>query len=151
MTVGTIMTRDPVTVRQTDTVGEAIKLLLGHHYILLPVVDATGRYRGAFDVWDLLGMLLPKAATLDHLVPNLQFMPDDLPGLHAKMAHFSGQALQQHARSDLPTLAPDTPIVASLLLFYRQRSALPVVETATGKVAGVLSYWDALAAISGRD
>lgn len=150
MTVGSIMTRDPETVRQTDTVGRAVELLLGRHYILLPVVDATGRYRGVFDIWDLLGMLLPKAATLDRLVPNLRFMPDDLPGLHTKLEHFSGQALQAHARSDLPTLAPDTPIVEALLLFYRQRSTLPVVETATGQVVGVLSYWDALGAIAGR-
>jgi CBS domain-containing protein len=54
------------------------------------------------------------------------------------------------ARPDLPVLRPDTPVVESLLLLYRNRSALPVVDEATGRLAGVLSYWDALAAIAGK-
>ena len=55
-----------------------------------------------------------------------------------------------HLRTDLPVLRPDTPIVEALLLFYRERSTLPVVEAASGRLLGVLSYWDALSAITGN-
>jgi CBS domain-containing protein len=47
-------------------------------------------------------------------------------------------------------LRPDLSPVEALLLFYRNRSTLPVVEEGSGKLVGVLSYWDALAAISGK-
>ncbi len=149
MTVQSIMTREPLTLRGDDTVARAAELMLGHRYLILPVVDAGGRYVGVFDVWDLLQLLLPKAATLDDLVPNLGFLADDLPGLQAKFQEMGGQPVGPLARPDLPVLEPDMTVVESLLLFFRNRSTLPVVD-ADNRVVGVLSYWDALAAIAGK-
>ena len=114
------------------------------------MVDGDGRYTGVFDMWDLLALLLPKAATLDDLVPNLSFLSDDLPALQQRMKEIGGQPVGPLARPDLPLLRPDTSPVEALLLFYRNRSTLPVVDEASGKLVGVMSYWDALAAISGR-
>ena len=149
MTVRSIMTADPATLRAEDTVGVAVDLLLDRRYILLPVVDADSRYLGEFDVWDLLGLLLPKAATLDKLVPDLGFIADDLPGLKEKFAALRGQPVGPLARTSLPHLEPDMPVTEALLLFYRQRSALPVVDKSSGRLVGVLSYWDALNAVAG--
>jgi len=93
---------------------------------------------------------LPKAATLDDLVPNLSFLGDDLPALQQRMKDIGSQPVGPLARPDLPLLRPDMSPVEALLLFYRHRSTLPVVDEASGKLVGVMSYWDALAAISGR-
>lgn len=149
MTVRSIMTAAPPTLRADDTVGAAVDLLLGKRQILIPVIDADRRYLGEFDVWDLLGLLLPKAATLDGLVPDLGFIADDLPGLREKFAALRGQPVGPLARTNLPHLDPDMPVTEALLLFYRHRSALPVVDKADGRLLGVLSYWDALAAVAG--
>lgn len=149
MTVSSIMTADPVTLRAHDRVGTAVDLLLGRRFLLLPVVDGDSRYLGEFDLWDLLSLLLPKAATLDKLVPDLRFIADDLPGLREKFANQRDRPIGPLARTSLPHLAPDTPVTEALLLFYRHRSALPVVDAA-GRLVGVLSYWDALAAIAGK-
>jgi CBS domain-containing protein len=149
MTVQTIMTAKPPTLRADDTVARAATLMLGRRYLVLPVVDADGRCTGVFDMWDLLALLLPKAATLDHLVPDLGFLGDDLPSLQAKLQEIGGQPVGTLARPDLPLLKPDTPVVEALLLLYRNRTTLPVVD-ADNRVVGVLSYWDALAAIANR-
>ena len=66
-----------------------------------------GRYTGVFDMWDLLALLLPKAATLDDLVPDLGFLGDDLPALQAKLTEIGGQPVGPLARPDLPLLEPD--------------------------------------------
>ena len=150
MTVRTFMTTNPVTLRADDTVGRAVEIMLKNRYLILPVVDGEGRYTGVFDMWDLLALLLPKAATLDHALPNLGFLGDDLPGLQRKLGEVSGQKIGPLARPDLPTIDPDMSPVEALLLFYRNRSSLPVVDEKSGKLVGVLSYWDALAAISGK-
>lgn len=150
MTVRTFMTTDPVTLRADETVGHAAEIMLKNRYLILPVVDGDGRYTGAFDMWDLLALLLPKGATLDHLVPGLGFLADDLPELQKKLKDVSDQKIGPLARPDLPILHPDMSSVEALLLFYRNRSTLPVVDEATGRLVGVLSYWDALAAISGK-
>lgn len=149
MTVRAIMTADPATLRADDTVGSAVDLLLDRRFILIPVVDSDRRYLGEFDVWDLLGLLLPKAATLDGLVPDLGFLADDLPALKEKFAALRDQAVGPLARSNLPHLDPDMPVIEALLLFYRHRSALPVVDKSDGRLVGVLSYWDALNAVAG--
>ncbi len=150
MTVAAIMTRDPMTVREDAAVGRAAELLLERRYILLPVVDVHGRYIGVFDIWDLLGLLLPKAATLGQLVPDLNFIADDLPGLRARLFEVSAKPVRPHARPDLPVLRPETSVSEATLLFYRNRSALPVVEEKKGHVVGVLSYWDLLGAVVGK-
>jgi CBS domain-containing protein len=83
MTVRSIMSTDPLTLHADDTVGKAVELLLGKRYIMIAVVDADRCYRGEFDIWDLLRLLLPRAATLDDdLVPDLRFIADDLPATH---------------------------------------------------------------------
>jgi CBS domain-containing protein len=151
MTVRSIMTADPVTLRADDTVGTATDLLIGKRFILLPVIDADRCYLGEFDVWDLLRLLLPKAATLDDLVPDLRFIADDLPGLQAKFAALRSVPVGPLARTNLPHLDPEMPVTEALLQFYRNRSSLPVVDRATGRLMGVLSYWDALGAIAGRN
>jgi CBS domain-containing protein len=148
MTVRSIMTPNPLTLRSDDTVARAAELMLAHRYLILPVVDAGGRCAGMFDMWDLLTLLLPKVATLDaELVPDLGFLGDDLPGLQAKLKEVGGQPVGPLARPDLPLLKPDTPVVEALLLSYRNRTTLPVVDQ-NNCVIGVLSYWDVLAAIA---
>jgi len=151
MSCRAFMTVDPLTLRGGDSVGMAAERLMANRYIILPVVEADGRYIGLFGVFELLGLLLPKVATLNTLVPDLGFMADDLPGLQARLGGLRDKAIGPLARRDLPVLRPDTPIIQALLLLYRNRIALPVVEEASGRLVGVLSYWDALAAVGAAD
>ncbi len=150
MTVQSIMTTDLVTLRADDTVGKAVDLLLGKHYIMLAVIDADRRYLGEFDIWDLLRLLLPKAATLDNLVPDLRFIADDLPALQAKFAECTDAPVGPLAQTNLPHLDLEMTVIEALLHFYRHRSTLPVVDKESGRLLGVLSYWDALAAVTGK-
>jgi CBS domain-containing protein len=150
MSVRAIMTAEPLTLRADETIGHAVELLLQHRFIVLPVVDDRDCYLGQFDVWDLLGLLLPKAATLDkHLLPDLKFVADNLPELQARLGGLRDQPVGPIARPDLPLLRPDTPVTEALLQFYRHRSPLPVVEEG-GRLVGILSYWDAIAAVAGH-
>lgn len=149
MTVQSIMTAKPLTLRSDDTVMRAAELMLDRRFLILPVVDGDGRCVGMFDMWDLLALLLPKGATLNDLVPDLRFLGDDLPNLQAKLKEVGTQPVGPLARPDLPLLQPDMPVVEALLLLYRNRTTLPVVDE-NNCVIGVLSYWDVLAAIADR-
>ena len=149
MTVRSIMTAKPLTLRSDDTVARAAELMLSHRYLILPVVDAQGRCAGMFDMWDLLALLLPKAATLGGLVPDLSFLGDDLPSLQAKLTEVGNQPVGPLARPDLPLLKPDMPVIEALLLSYRNPTTLPVVDE-NNCVIGVLSYWDILAAVANK-
>jgi CBS-domain-containing membrane protein len=149
MTCSAIMTASPMTLRGDDTVAQAAEVLMSKRFIILPVVDGDGRYLGLFGAFELVSMLLPRAATINRLIPDLGFMADNLPALQEKFAEFKNEPIKTHLRSNLPVLRPDTPVVEALLLFVRERSTLPVVDAASGRLLGVLSYWDALASITG--
>ena len=44
--------------------------------------------------------------------------------------------------SDITTVTPNTPLVETLLLLYRTRISIPVVAPGTGKLVGMISYFD---------
>jgi CBS domain-containing protein len=44
--------------------------------------------------------------------------------------------------TNVETVPPDTPLIETLLLLYRTKASIPVVEPGTCKLLGMISYWD---------
>lgn len=53
-----VMTRDPVTVRAEDTVGEAVSNMSAHGYRRLPIVDQEGRPTGLVNIAGIVHWLV---------------------------------------------------------------------------------------------
>jgi CBS domain-containing protein len=149
MTCSLMMTANPRTALESETVGEAARILVEHRYNNLPVVDADGKFIGMFGIYDLMGLLIPKVALAGGLMPNLRFMSDNPEELRAKFREVSSRPIGDVAERDMPVLYPDTPEIEALRLFCRERTTLPVVERETRKLVGIVSYWDALRAVTG--
>lgn len=149
MTCGAIMTREPKSVREDETIGRAAQDILSNRYINLPVVDAKGRLVGLFGIYDLLGLLVPRVAVIGNLLPNLRFMSDDLGELHKKFASLKNSPVRRAVNREAASVYPDTPVVEALRLFCRNHMTIPVVERGSGKLVGMVSYWDAAAAVIG--
>ena len=58
LTIKEIMTPDPITVRTTDTIGEAAKVMLENRIGGLPVVDERGRLAGIITESDIFSMVV---------------------------------------------------------------------------------------------
>ena len=56
--IETLMTRNPVTVRETDSVGTAIGKMSINRYRRVPVVDSEGRPTGLLDVSGVIHWLV---------------------------------------------------------------------------------------------
>ena len=150
MTCAAIMTEAPLFVREDETVGTATAKLIEHRYVNLPVVDASGKLVGMFGIYDLFSLLVPKVALAGGLLPNLRFMGDDPEDLRAKYHEVSVRKVGDAAERDVRVLHPDTPEIEALRLFCEQHSTLPVVERDTRKLVGIVSYWDAVSALTGN-
>ena len=50
---------------------------------------------------------------------------------------------------DAPTLKPDSPLMEAVLLVYRTRNFVPVVDPASKRLIGVVSTWHILAQLEG--
>jgi CBS-domain-containing membrane protein len=147
MTCATIMTANPRSVLESETIGHAAEQILERKYINLPVVDGEGRLVGLFGIYDLLALLVPRIAVVGDLIPNLRFMSDDLGELHEKFAGLRNAPIRQAANREPATVFPDTPIIEAVRLFCRNHMTIPVVERETRRLAGMISYWDAARAI----
>lgn len=58
LTIKEIMTPDPITVRTTDTIGEAAKAMLENRIGGLPVVDERGKLAGIITESDVFSMVV---------------------------------------------------------------------------------------------
>lgn len=152
MTCQTVMLPDPITVLDSASLADAIDLLFRHHIKSLPVVDATGRYKGLFGIHTLVRHMLPRAATLDgdtH-IGDLAFVHDTLENLKERLTGRLAEPVLRFADTALQPLSPDMGLVETLLHLYQHRHNMPVADPRTGRLLGLVTYWDILAKLTGR-
>lgn len=148
------MTREPPVLAHDVTIANALHQLAHNRMLAMPVVDPEGRYLGMFGRSRLFELILPKVVAIDTDLPNLarlpdlSFFPDDLGLVHERLREFAADSVGTHLDTKVPVLHPDTPIVATLFLLYRTRNFLPVVDKASRRLVGLVTIWNAIAAIS---
>ncbi|HTK78881.1 MAG TPA: CBS domain-containing protein [Rhizomicrobium sp.] len=148
MTCSALMTKDPLTARESETVGAASEKLIAHHYINLPVVDGAGKFLGMFGIYDLLSLLVPRVALAGGLLPNLRFISDDPRDLRTRYREIRSRLIGEVADREAVVVHPDTPEIEALRLFCRHHTTLAVVERGSRKLVGIMSYWDAIRALT---
>jgi len=84
MSCAAIMTPNPLTLSEDDSVAAAVERLIDSHNTTLPVVDAEGRYAGMFGLYDLLSLVVPRVALAGNLLANLRFIGSDPEDLRRK-------------------------------------------------------------------
>ena len=146
------MLSNPVTVRDTATLAAAIELLFQHRIKALPLVNEQGHYRGLFGIHTLVRALLPRAATLDEGsgLTDLTFVHDTLDTVRERLAGHLLEPVIDFSDQDLKPLAPDTSLLETLLILHRHRHTLPVVDPASGRLLGIVTYWEMLAKLPSR-
>lgn len=143
------MTHGAVSLGPSNTVGDALKLMLGHRVHNLPVVDEQGCFVGLFGLRLVLKALLPKAAQLNHYtLENLRFLPDEADPLHERILQVARHPVSEFLESEdkLTFCTPDTAFPELLQLLTRFKTSLPVVIIAgkQRKLVGMISDWDIL-------
>ena len=142
MTAESVMDPNPTVLKPTDTIKVAAAYILDNRYRALPVVDDEGRYLGIFGVNCLLRQVLPKAVMMESGLENVGFIHETLHDLHERLSEVENEPISICMHSDITTVTPNTPLVETLLLLYRTRISIPVVAPGTGKLVGMISYFD---------
>lgn len=142
MTCATIMHPNPVTVLASQTVGTAIGVLDKNTFRSVPVTDGSGRMIGQFGVHAVLRMLVPRIATMKMGLPHLPFVKDDLDDLKRRLRVFWDKPVGDYVDRDAYVVHLDTPLTKTVLALYHTHDNLPVVDRASGRLVGIISYWD---------
>lgn len=147
MQVEEIMSRDVITVLPEDTVEKAALLMLQHHVGGLPVIDADGRPVGMVTEGDLIRRAadfeapgyLPILGAIIYLDDPLKFVQEMR---QAMSLHIGGLM-----STDLYTVNPGDTLTDAATLMLRQKvKRLPVVDQ-EGRLTGILSRRDLVAAL----
>lgn len=142
MTAATIMLTNPTVLKPTDFISTAASYIMEHRYRSVPVVDEDGCYMGMFGVNCLLRQVLPKAAIMEDGLDNVSFIHETLADLHDRLREVEDEPVTVCMNTNVETVAPDTPLIETLLLLYQTKTSIPVVEPGTCKLLGMISYWD---------
>lgn len=148
MQCAAIMSVNPPTVRDTDSIAAAAARLIDGRHLDLPVVDADGRYIGMFGTDDLLSLVVPRVAIAGNLAASLRFVGDNPRALAERFRELKQQPVAAIADRNAIVLAPDTPQIEAFRVFCRSRASLAVVEPNSRKLVGLVSYWDVMGAIT---
>jgi CBS-domain-containing membrane protein len=142
MTARLVMDPYPSVLHKDETIAKGVELLMEHRYRNIPVVDDRGCYQGIFGVNCLLRLVLPKAVLLERGLTTVPFVSDSLRDLRIRLKEVEDKPVTFCITHNVPVVAPDTPLVETLLTLYRTHTSLPVVDPDSGCLLGVISYWD---------
>ena len=143
------MIRAPIFLRESDTIGHAAKTIVEHRCISLPVIDEAERFVGLFGIFDLLALLVPRVAVIGNLLPNLQFLSDDDDQMRQKFQSLRDSPVKRAVNREAARVHPDTPLIEAIRLLCRSHLIIPVVESGSERLVGLISYWDAARYITG--
>jgi CBS domain-containing protein len=119
------------------------------------VVDSERRYLGLFAKSRLIGLMLPSIVALEDVLPkiaqmtDLAYLSDDIDDLRARFDALRNRPVSEYADREAPTLKPDSPIMEAVLLIFRTRNFVPVVDPASRRLLGMVSTWNILAKLEG--
>lgn len=121
-----------------QTVAEASQLLIGKNLSLVPVTDSAGKYLGVFSLNGLLALVLPRAALMERGLTDLGFLSDHLEILQERMREHGTRSVIDVLEKHVPIIHPETPLLEVALHLYRAENDIPVVDSKSGKLLGLL-------------
>jgi CBS domain-containing protein len=113
-----------------------------NRYRSLPVVDANGVMVGQIGIHALLRLIVPKAALMGGGTPNFAFVNDDFEDLQRRLVEERDQPVGMFVEKNGVVLHPETALTHVVLSLYNCHNNLPVVDSDSGKLVGIVSYWD---------
>ena len=123
-----MMTRDPVTVTQSATLGEVEQLMQRKAIRHIPVVDEQNRILGIVSHRDILRFSVSELPQISHLDRDI--------------AHFD-ISVSNIMQTEVETVTPQTTLrTAAILMAEKKYGCLPVIENA--RLIGMITEGDFL-------
>jgi len=131
-----------------DSAYTAFKKIRASRATVLPVVKADGTYVGVFTSPTLIKLLLPRAVTIQLGGDHTQRPIEHLGFFNLSRGHFDDRIPQLESEKiidhlslpeNIPVIAPDTPLMEGMLMIYKHKRHLILVEPGSGRYVGLVS------------
>jgi CBS domain-containing protein len=92
---------------------------------------------------DLLRLILPPNATNESMSAALEHYEDlSVEDLRENLDRLLDGSIAPYISKDVVTVTPETSLLETLLTMYHQEQNLPVVDRESGRLEGMISYYD---------
>ncbi len=143
MSASLIMDSNPIRIHPLDSIGVAARKIMRRRYRSLPVVDDERRFLGVVHVNEMLRLILPPQATLESIdIAAERYENLTLDDLRDNLDRQLGDPIAPLIDTHVVTVSPETSLVETLLTLYHQQQNLPVVDRESGRLEGMISYYD---------
>ena len=145
-----VMTRDPVTLRGSESIASAVETLERHEITGAPVVDADGKLIGILSLWDVVRRGQGRGALSGRSEEGFWSNGDALqkaPESARALRFAKGRTVVECMSPTVSGVAPDQLLVEvarKMCIAHWHRT--PVVN-ADGRLIGIISSMDVLAAL----
>lgn len=142
-----VMTKHVVAANPSDSVSDALQLMVENKVSALPVVDGHDRCVGVISSTDVLQLALQFSGELEALGAT-EGLAHELLIEKLEQTGFSNQVVSEVMTHVAVTILPETTIVAAAAAMIRHRvHRLPVADS-RGKLVGLLSTLDIVKAVA---
>jgi len=143
MTARLLMDPNPIRIQDSDTIGIAARKIMRRRYRSLPVVDDQRIFLGVFKVNRMLGLILPEHCTHQSITTATDTYADlTLDDLRDNLEAITQQPVTLCIEKEVVSVNPETSLIETLLTMYHHKRNLPVVDEASGRLEGMISYYD---------
>jgi CBS domain-containing protein len=144
-----IMATDVVTVSPSDTVHEALALMLANHISALPVINARGRCVGVLSTTDILNLAEELEGDLAALSMTKgvahQLLMEGLA-----QSEMASQSVNAIMTPDIVHVRPGTTVAQAAAAMVRNQVHRVIVTDDEQRLLGVVSTMDVLRVLAGE-
>jgi CBS domain-containing protein len=145
-TAGDLMQRDVVTVESSDSLRDALKLMMQNHVTGLPVMDRSSRCIGLITATDILNYEdesseVPASGTTQFFDPDTQQW-EDVPLLAFSSEDLGDAQVADLMSRDLIWVSRDTPINQVAQRMVGERIHRVLVMDEKSQLYGIISSFD---------
>jgi CBS domain-containing protein len=135
--------KEVFTISEDASVEEALHALNEHNHRAAPVIDDEGVYKGMFSSHEVIKSLLPSYLVGSEM--NLDFAQGLSPHLAEKLRDVFPSRVGDHvsANTDFKIIST-TPSLEALRILTKYGSPIPLVDSSTGKLTGLISDQSAI-------
>jgi len=142
LTVGDIMTTEPVTVTLDNTLKDVVNIFFKYKISGLPVVDSSGKLTGEISDTDLLKYALPNYKSFIANIANIT----EVESFEDILRREHSMAVSKLMRKAPAIVDIDAPVVeAAALMLFKKTERVMVLNN--GKLVGVVTKSDIISKI----
>lgn len=142
-----IMTSVETRLYEDDPVETAIDFMVDRHMGLVPVVDRKEIFVGLLSGDRLMHFMLPTSISMPDGLKSASFVRETREEMKERLERICQRPISDLVDRNVTVAYPETGLIDAMIKMSEKQFVIPVVERATGRLLGAISFFTVLRAL----